>query len=319
MLVLSLCCFQQPYYSYFSADYGSDYGRNPPRQDGGNGKHRAKTADTGEDFVRVEQYDELSQLCDKLLAQQEVLQSEIEQQATLIKSLQKGGAKGGAFTPKGALGMAGAGVLRSKSAFQGNRSGSVERARAGGAQGCSVQDGRSKSAVKPRPNSMYEKKEAPSTQQSKKNWKVAFGHSAAGNDKKKRGAVAPTAPSNNYTGAGRSSLAAAGKNAIRMHGSTDLLKGKASVSDGAASDLNGFAKLQMKAAKGPHIVTYEDEGPSAPHGGAGHRGRQNDHMDVELRGQSKYMSLRGDDSEFVSPGGDQVDRLLNNARRGRFG
>lgn len=51
----------------------------------GGGKSRAPTAGADGDFVSVEQYDELSKLCDKLLAQQEMLQSEIEQQASLIK------------------------------------------------------------------------------------------------------------------------------------------------------------------------------------------------------------------------------------------
>lgn len=311
---------------YNSADYGSDYGPNPPRQGGGNSKHRAKTADGEEDFVRVEQYDELSQLCDKLLAQQEALQSEIEQQASLIKSLQKGGVGGakGAVAGKGGLGMPGAGALRSKSAFQGSRSSSVERARAGGVPGGAVNEGRSKSAVKPRPSSMYDKKEPPSVQQPKKNLKVAFGHSAVSSDKKKVGAIAPpTAASNKSAGGGRSSLAAAGKNSMKVHSSPDLLKGKSSGGNGGGTNgggLSGFAKLQLKAAKGPQIVTYEDEGPSAPRGGMGNRGRQNENMDLELRGQSKYMPIRDDDeSDFISHGGDQVDRLLNNARRGRFG
>lgn len=46
---------------------------------------KQKRSGKGGDLVSIEQYDELSALCDKLLAQQENLQAEIEQQASIIK------------------------------------------------------------------------------------------------------------------------------------------------------------------------------------------------------------------------------------------
>jgi major membrane immunogen (membrane-anchored lipoprotein) len=41
----------------------------------------------GEKWVAKHEYDELSQLCDKLLGQQDKLQSELKEQATIIKAL----------------------------------------------------------------------------------------------------------------------------------------------------------------------------------------------------------------------------------------
>lgn len=72
---------------YESSDAGG--GRGGGRGAGGRGaaggRGRVPTAGADDEFVSVEQYDELSKLCDKLLIQQEKLQSEIEQQASLIK------------------------------------------------------------------------------------------------------------------------------------------------------------------------------------------------------------------------------------------
>jgi hypothetical protein len=163
---------------------------------------------------------------------------------------------------------------------------------------------------------------------SKKNMKVAFGHAVASNDKKKVSAAPPTAASSRSAHGGRNSLGGggggvAGKSAMKMQSSPDLSLGKAKAGargggdGGGGGGLNGFAKLQLKAAKGPQIVTYEDEGPSAPRGGG--RGRHGgDGLDLELKGQSKYMPIR-DDDDYPSVGGDQLDRLLGNAKRGKFG
>lgn len=65
------------------SSYDDDYDSEDPR--GGGGKRRGAAAKGGDEYISAEQYDELSKLCDKLLAQQEVLQGEIEQQASLIK------------------------------------------------------------------------------------------------------------------------------------------------------------------------------------------------------------------------------------------
>lgn len=54
------------------------------KKNNGNGRHSSKRNDAN-NMVTTEEYDELSQLCDRLLSQQEDLQSEIRQQARLIK------------------------------------------------------------------------------------------------------------------------------------------------------------------------------------------------------------------------------------------
>ncbi len=59
---------------------GDDSEEEPPRNNRKGGSPPGKTK-----HVSVEEYDELSNLCDRLMAQQEELQSEIRTQASIIK------------------------------------------------------------------------------------------------------------------------------------------------------------------------------------------------------------------------------------------
>ena len=66
----------------------------PPFRRGGSGEK--SRPDRGSDWIRKEEYDELSMLCNKLLAQQEELEEEIQDKDAIIMNLKKaGGAKGG--------------------------------------------------------------------------------------------------------------------------------------------------------------------------------------------------------------------------------
>jgi hypothetical protein len=79
---------------------------------------------------------------------------------------------------------------------------------------------------------------------------------------------------------------------------------------------NGFAKLQQKVSNQPLVVSYEED----DHVGG---------LNLELRGNSKYIPVSDnpnyddDNGSYQSNrrgggGGRDVDKLLNNARKGRF-
>lgn len=229
---------------------------------------------------------------------------------------------GGKGAPAVVPSLAGGG--RSKSAFQQSRASSVERGGGPGGAAAKRQEdtttagARAKSQVKQRPNSMYEKKvgDSSSNNQQKKQLKVAFGNSILGNDKKPpigaASKVNATASSGHGKLGGNSNKSASALASKAGGGGRGVGGG-----GGREEVTNGFAKLQLKAAKGPQIVTYEDEAPvgrNAPRGGG--RGHMEASMDLELKGQSKYMPIRDEDD--YGGGGDQLDLLLTNTRRGRF-
>ena len=67
------------------------------------------------------------------------------------------------------------------------------------------------------------------------------------------------------------------------------------------------------------VVTYDDDlgGTSNGSKGAGGKqgGKQNTRRSVELDGSSEYLKIGGEEVDLIS--GDQLDRLLSQARRAR--
>jgi hypothetical protein len=189
---------------------------------------------------------------------------------------------------------------------------------------------RSKSAVQnkrpfdddkpPRPSSMHQAKPGAAGAAKKlgggiardsdprKAVKVAFGANVINGDKK----VGPT-------GGGRPSTNKPSSNAPPAKGGAKVppLGGKPTAGRGSDNDrgggMNGFAKLQQQVSKksgGPVVVTYEDESDFG--GGMRKGGGGRSDLNLELRGQSHYIPVNDE------LGGDQLDKLLNNARKGRF-
>lgn len=215
-------------------------------------------------------------------------------------------------------------LLRSKSVQQqrpGNQNNQNNKApvseRGGGAGAIGGNDARSKSNIRPRPSSMYEGSKQPqvnghannsnkpnqSKVEQKKSSKAAFGH-AVMNDKMPAGGAhkAPSQASTNQK-----------KPATNAVGAKDRVANKGRDSEGG---INGFAKLQAKVHNQPVIVSYEDEDVGA----------SKSSLNLELRGQSRYVPVHessideGDDYSYRGRGGggDQLDKLLANTKKGKF-
>lgn len=83
--------------------------------------------------------------------------------------------------------------------------------------------------------------------------------------------------------------------------------------------VQGFGKLQQLASKvsGPLIVSYDDEGREVKGGAGGKRIGGNAARSQELSGESEYLRIGGTEVDIIS--GDQLDRLLLQARKARTG
>lgn len=140
--------------------------------------------------------------------------------------------------------------------------------------------------------------------------KVAFGANVINGDKKSNGKPVPAKSASNLP------LTKVGNKVPPLDGGVNKMNGvRGSDHERGGGGVNGFAKLQQQVAKkvgGPMVVTYEDE---SDYGGAmkkGGGGRSD--LNLELRGQSHYIPVNDRDDL----GGDQLDKLLSNARKGRF-
>ena len=76
-------------------------------------------------------------------------------------------------------------------------------------------------------------------------------------------------------------------------------------------NISGFAKLAQAAKVSPVVVTYEEEPVS---GLKGNR-RGGNSSSLELNGESEYLRIGRAGEDVI--GGDQLDRLLVQARRAR--
>lgn len=84
------------------------------------------------------------------------------------------------------------------------------------------------------------------------------------------------------------------------------------------SGVQGFGKLQKFASKvnGPLIVSYDEEGREVEPANKRVYG-SNAARSQELSGESEYLRIGGEEVDVIS--GDQLDRLLAQARRARSG
>lgn len=290
---------------YDSEDEGRGRGQ-------GQARRGAKDADNKR-FVSPEEYDELSSLCDRLMQQQEELQDELQQQASLIKELQRG-----APAVKGQVNGNGRPPVIPPKLNDKMRSKSVQQARpTGGAAAAPPR--RDPSLANQRPSSMHQlsnagaKNAPPAAMKNvpdiRRPPKVAFGGPAVDKARdqlpKKKGAVP--------------GLALNGEKAMQKVPTGGVGGGNSKAAGGARGGgepgTGGFQKLQQRVGKvsGPTIVSYDDENDNGGGGGGGSGG-------LELRGQSRYVAVSDDD--YAYPGGalqsDQLDKLLNNNRRGKF-
>eukprot|EP01038_Epipyxis_sp_PR26KG_P008507 gene8507-11499_t len=310
---------------------------NNKKKAGSNSKHHHPHNDNS---VSVEEYDELSKLCDKLLSKQEEMENEIREQANIIKELQKK-ANGGNISQnsKGKPPRARETNLNDNNSVVSNR-----QPRDNLLRSKSVQQPRGRNVEQSKNNrnsavgSGYESdnklsNKRPSSSHLVAGGKAAFGHGGAVVGGKKKEIVenkpkinmnAPFAPlppksKNDISNLPRvASLATKPTNNNQQnHGNFNErerdnigLKG-----GGIANNGNGFAKLQLNVTKnkGPVVVTYDDDETGHSNNKRGNGRGPLDGRSLELKGQSEYISIRDDDGI----GGDQLDKLLIQARRAR--
>jgi hypothetical protein len=208
---------------------------------------------------------------------------------------------------------------------------------------------RSNSNAKPRPSSMYDGAKANKFEGSsisgkgkEQPRKTAFGHSAAASDKK-NDINNTKLPSSHVKGSAPPPL----KSSVKPPVNRNLGKGHDDDSRAEGLGMNGFSKLQNKVKNQPLIISYEEDdmhgvgiGGGRKGGGGGGGGRNDrrnydDHGDyggggdlnLELRGQSRYIPVNERIDDFVddhgggggrNKKGDQIDKLLSNARNGKY-
>jgi hypothetical protein len=281
-------------------DFGS--GGGPPMGPRGghpSDRHQDGGGSGGKKWVSQTEYDELSALCDNLLQKQDELESKLEKKGAPVagvaakkRPLVKGVGPDGRVQP------------RAKSQQQLHRE-KPQQAAFGSSRPKSNQSvGRTASA-----------KAAPVP-------KVAFGRkivesSQATNAQKKTiktGGVATGRMLMNARGGG------GGGNHDDDYGSPPLAPRGGGVRNSPAprgGGGGGFRALQ--ANNGPVIVNYDDDlggsNNTRNSGGRGRRGGDNARRSAELDGNSEYLRIGGEEVDLIS--GDQLDRLLSKARKGR--
>ena len=262
-------------------------------------KTRDRDYDTGRDqrdggrWVSQTEYDELSALCENLLFQQKDLQSELKQQATIIKELQKGGTTAPNKT-----------TARSTSNKRGPTR--MEEINSKAAIGPT----RSKSAIQPRKSTAdsYNDGGAKTPR-----GKVAFGSGSSSNS--------------NYAEPPKTSRSSAAVSGGILKTSKTNTSDKISSRNRSADrgyrepgGLQGFAKLQSKI-DGPKVVSHEsddiDHNPRGRMKKAQSFGGSPTMRSTELNGESEYLRIGGAEVDVISS--DQLDRLLIQARKVRVG
>eukprot|EP00981_Chlorochromonas_danica_P011165 scaffold3779_cov254-Ochromonas_danica.AAC.25 len=323
----------------YDADEGG-YGRGargpPPRGkiqddvDVERGRGGERFDGNGKRYVSPEAYDELSALCDRLLQQQEQLQAELHQQASIIKELQQKRGPAAAAAAVGKGGVNGRPPLAGRNEDK-PRSKSVQQPRPGPTAAAAKKDAGSNLAQQ-RPSSMYQL----SSGSSNGNNNISNKNGAAGAGGKKGLKVAfggPVEPTQTRLSQkdkvkekekevpkkrGVPGLALNGEKAIQKvplggaKAAVGIGNGRGPVaSDSEPTGRGGFQQLQQRVNRvsGPVIVSYEDE---ENNGGAG----------LELRGQSRYVPVRDEDYNNYEDNNflhnDQLDHLLAKNRRGKF-
>lgn len=259
----------------------------PPVRKGGSGEK--SRPDRGSDWIRKEEYDELSMLCNKLLAQQEELEEEIHDKDAMIKNLKKvNGTKGG-------LSKAGKEVVGKTP----QRSQSVHN--------MMKPEGRVKGAA----NAGAKPKSA-----------SAFGRRAPDPPPRREKQPMVAKEPKSFV-----EMSAAGLNRMPKPGRKALAGSKLAAKQdklpsGGGDSRNGDGKLQLgvRGNQAPKIISHEkDDEDYSARGGGGLRAMQRKvnkvgfKESVEMPGASEY--LHNNDGEALSE--DQLDRLLIQAKKTR--
>jgi hypothetical protein len=145
---------------------------------------------------------------------------------------------------------------------------------------------------------------------------------ASGKDNKKD--IRPGANSDNGGGRNNNNPSNRAADGGDKKGKLGFGRNKGAYSDQSISDaVSGFGLLKARAQAGPVVVSYDDESSAAGGGGfadrASPRRRAHDRSShgssFELSGESEYLKVGKSDADII--GGDQLDRLLVQARRAR--
>lgn len=269
--------------------------------------HAKESAEKHKQWVSQAEYDELSALCDSLLKQQDDLQADLDRARsgkTMPSNAKRPVVKG--------VGLDGRVQPRAKSQQQ------VHRERETSAVPVPV--GRPKSI-----QSTGRRVAEPNTARSAgggasaSGAKVAFGRVI----KETQSRVEPVVPAVSQQKKLLKAGGAATGRMLKDVGNIDASSGYNSPPlaprGGPAKGQGGFGALAAKARGGPVVVSYEDDlggstaGQRGPRSGKGGGNRQS----AELDGNSEYLRIGGEEVDLIS--GDQLDRLLVNARRTRGG
>ena len=317
-----------------NGDHESEPYNSPPRGKAGRGGGGGGGGE--KNFVSAVEYDELQNLCEKLMDQQSELQNEIRAQQAQIEdmkydfeaaaprggSAKRGGAnvvgKGGAppHGDKKGWGMGGRGPGLSKSKAEAYARDRSEDAPPG-ANPRRSQSAKRREPVKKTAFGGALPKEAPPTRPKSTN-PPRRGPPVPG---PRPGPKPRLKPSVTFEGQGgdanpprstREARGSPGMENIRVEPSRTGMKGKA-LGGGGGGGGGGFNALRAKAAAGPVMVTYEEDVETAPRaargspqrGGGGGGGR----------GGPQF----GDMGDDMGPSNDQLDRLLLQAKKARAG
>ena len=190
-----------------------------------------------------------------------------------------------------------------------------------------MQEQRSKSNIKPRPNSMYENSKSIKASELNVHGGAAGKRGNPSMDQKKALKNAGNAIVNSKAPAGNKAAPVAQKGAKPVGGANNNRVGGNQRESGGGG-MGGFAKLQQKAAQGPVMVSYEEDDHTGSNLIRNANNRRNNRYDddggdlnLELRGQSKYFSVNDSidyDNGGRRGGDDQLDKLLANTRKGKF-
>ena len=267
--------------------------RDEPRVRRGDNGDRDDRPDRGVDWIRREEYDELSMLCNKLLAQQEELEEEIQDKDAMIMNLKKAGGVNGSLSKAGKE-VVGKTPQRSQSVHN------MVKPTEGRVKGAANAGAKPKSAS-------------------------AFGRKAPDPPPSRR-EKQPTAAKEPKSFV---EMSAAGLNRIPKAGKKGLPSSKMAAKQDKLPSGDGNSKnkvgkvgkleLGVRGNQAPKIVSHDSDEVHSGREGGGLRAMQKRvskvgfKESVEMPGASEY--LRNNEGEVLSE--DQLDRLLIQAKKTR--
>lgn len=305
---------------------GERDGRGSRATDGAGGRN-------SDDWVSREEFNDLQDLCKRLMDRQVELVDEVTQQADIIEDLRAALADAGSQvssrSPRPVHGRE-----RQGAGGRGNKVGAgPTKASAASVRGAKKENAAGSLAFGRRQVAAGQESTPEGLRSQSVHAKVA------GKERIKAGGLKLPAvdrrPASMHTGAPQTKAAGAGRGAASRRLKGDDIaaaavvkaKGKGSTHQPEEGG-NGFMKLAAMANKkkgpagGPVVVTYDEEpdagygvrgSPATIHKGGGGGGLRDSNR--ELRGASEHFKVGGVDADGISE--DQLDRLLNRARGAR--